>query len=341
MTESDLQKRLEKLGAQLVSDIEGWEKRTRGDRAKALDELSHSLGGALGEVVHTIAAEAEKARAREEDRRARRQREKEERRRERDARHPPSVAVGVVFLTAAVVCAVMGVMNPGLWWMVFVALGLGLSGAGQLASAARRRRDAQPAPKGPAPAETHEVDALCDQLLADLEGSPAAVKDFISEPKKTVATMRSTLKALDMRRQQLLAEDAVGRLEALATQRAALETRRAAATDPEALTRMNEALGSMAGQAQALEHLKAATERVDGEYTSLLVHLQELRTRVSVAKSTSTHVQLEGLKASVRRLNDELGAISDAMEAVRRGDVSAVTPVDDAPAPGERTRVHE
>ncbi|MDX2011859.1 MAG: hypothetical protein SFW67_16820 [Myxococcaceae bacterium] len=340
MTENDLQKRLEKLGSELVSDIEAWEKRTRGDRAKALDELSHSLGGALGEVVHTIAAEAEKAKAREDERKARRREEKEARRRERDARNPPSIAVGVVFLTAAVLCAVMGVMNPGLWWMVFVALGLGLSGAGQLASAARRRRDARPA--APLASDvTHEVDALCDQLLVDLEASPDAVKAFISEPKKTVATMRATLKALDVRRQQLLSEDAVGRLARLERQRAEVETKRAAATDPEALARMNEALGSMAGQRQALEQLKTATERVDGEYTSLLVHLQELRTRVAVAKSTSTQVQLEGLKVSVQRLNDELGAISEAMEAVRRGDVSAVVETTGADPRRERERVRE
>jgi hypothetical protein len=337
MTESDLQKRLEKLGAQLVSDIESWEKRTRGDRTKALDELSHSLGGALGEVVHTIAAEAEKAKQRDDERKAR----KAERKREREARNPPSVAVGVVFLTAAVLCAVMGILNPQLWWMVFVALGLGLSGAGQVASASRRKRalgpEPTPAPERPA---VHEVDGVCDQLLADLEASPDAVKQFISEPKKTVTVMRTTLKALDQRRQQLLGEDATGRLQALATQRTSIEARRAATTDPETLQRMNEALHSMDGQREALEQLRVATDRVDGEYTSLLVHLQELRTRVAVAKSTSSHVQLEGLKASVQRLNDELGAISEAMEAVRRGDVAPVSEVGGATS-REGVRVRE
>jgi hypothetical protein len=330
--DDDLQKRLERLGSQLVGDIEAWEKRTRTDRARALDELTRSLGGALGEVVHTITSEAEKAHAQKEARR-------ERLRREREARHPPSVAAGVALLAVAALCAVLALLNPHLWWMVFVTLGLGLSGARQLAGASRDQPGVAPSANG-ARAPTHEVDALCDQLLADLEASPDAVKAFVSDPKKTVASMRSTLGALDVRRRQLLAEDAQGRLEALSRQQRDLEARRSAASDPEALGRWSEALASLDEQRRALVALKAATERVDGEYTSLLVHLQELRTRVSLARSASTHVQLEGLEASVRRLNDELNAISEAMEAVRRGDVTTVAEVGESRAPTrEGTRV--
>jgi len=103
---------------------------------------------------------------------------------------------------------------------------------------------------------------------------------------------------------------------------------------------MTDALSSIAGQRHALEQLVVMAERVDGEYTSLLVHLQELRTRVSVARSTSGAVEFEGVKASVQRLNEELGAISEAMEAVRRGDVSPVTSIEGSEAAREdRTRV--
>lgn len=337
MAENDLQKRLEKLGGQLVSDIEAWEKRTRGERAKVLDQLAHTIEGKLGQALEKIAEESAKHRSREE----RRERKKAERRRQREMRNPPSVAGGIVMLLAAVVCGVMGVLNPQLWWMVFVALGVGLGGAGQLAGAARQKKelaasaapepDADEPPRVPEATKVHEVDVLCDQLLADLAAAPEAVRTFITDPEKTVGSMRVTLKSLDLRRQQLLTEDAKGRLEAATKQRAELTARHDAATDPETKLRMEEALRSMAAQEDALRQLHVMTERVDGEYTSLLVHLQELRTRVSVAKSSGSSVQLQGLRSSVQRLNDELGAISEAMEAVRRGDLSPVSDVGGEP----------
>ncbi len=251
----------------------------------------------------------------------------------------------MIELAVAAVCAVIAANNHDLFWMIFVALGFGLAGASQLAKVARVEKaladSNQAATPSTDPPARHEVDVTCDQLLADLAAAPEAVRAFVSQPEKTVASMRVTLKSLDQRRQQLLAEDAKGRLAQLEQQRQSLQARHDAATDPETKQRMEEALHSMGGQRQALEHLALMTERVDGEYTSLLVHLQELRTRVSVAKSTTSSVQLEGVKTSVKRLNDELGAISEALEAVRRGEASPVSEIgtdEGAVRTKERTR---
>ncbi len=325
MADNDLQKRLEKLGEQLVTDIERWEQRTRGDRAERLNHLSQTLEAKVGKAFTRLAEQSARAQVREE-RKARRRQAREARRHQQ-----PTTAGGVVMLTIAALCAVMGVVNPNLFWMVFVALGLGLGGARQLTEAWRRRpegseseppvevkpvRQAAPAP--------HEVDALCDTLLTELAQAPQTVRTFISEPQQTVASMRATLKSLDQRRQQLLAEGAQGRLAAADQQRAELQTRLEGTQDLETRRRLEEGLQSMASQRSALEQLLVLTERVDGEYTALLIHLQELRTRVSLAKSSGSTVQLEGVKASVQRLNDELGAISEAMDAVRRGELSPV-----------------
>ncbi|MDP3504281.1 MAG: hypothetical protein Q8S33_28345 [Myxococcales bacterium] len=343
MADNDLQKRIEKLGEQLVTDIEAWEKRTRTERAQVLDQLSHTLEEKVGAALTKLAEKGHHERARIEKR--------ERRRAERQARkqQEPTTAGGIVFLIAAVICAVMGIVNPQMWWMVFVALGLGLGGAGQLAGAAKRRKElaaekaeAEPVEPVKARASTtvHEVDALCDALLAELATAPETVRTFVSDPQKTVTSMRATLKSLDLRRQQLLGEDAAGRLAAARAQHTELQARHDATGDAETKLRMEEALRSMSSQEAALQHLLVMTERVDGEYTSLLVHLQELRTRVSVARSSSTSVQLEGVKASVQRLNDELGAISEAMDAVRRGDLSPVSAVDEGDSqPKGRSRV--
>jgi len=346
MADNDLQKRLEKLGEQLVTNIEGWEKRTRGERGQVLDQLTHALEEKVGKALTKLAEKGHREQARL-VKRERRRRERQQRKHQE-----PTTVGGIVFLIAAAICAVMGIVNPHMFWMVFVALGLGLGGAGQLAGAARRRKalgetaedeaDTEPveAPKARPSTQAHEIDALCDALLADLGTAPETVRTFVSDPQKTVTSMRATLKSLDLRRQQLMGEDAAGRLAAARTQRAEFQVRHDTTGDAETKVRMEEALRSMSSQEAALQHLLVMTERVDGEYTSLFVHLQELRTRVSVAKSSSSSVQLEGVKASVQRLNDELGAISEAMEAVSRGALSPVSPADERAAQAKgRSRV--
>jgi hypothetical protein len=321
MADKDLQNRLEKLGAQLVTEIEAWEKRTRGERAQVLDHLTLRFEEKVGEALTKLAETGHREQVRLE-KRERRRLEREERK-----QHEPTIAAGIVFLIAAVICAVMGIVNPQTWWMVFVALGLGLGGARQLAGATRQRRELEKtvvdATQVKPSQQAHEVDVLCDALLNDLASAPETVRTFISDPHKTVTSMRATLKSLDLRRQQLLGEDAFARLEAARAKRLELQSRHDTTADAETKLRMAEALGSMESQERALQQLLVMTERVDSEYTSLLVHLQELRTRVSIAKSSSTSVQLEGVKASVLHLNDELGAISEAMDAVRRDEATA------------------
>lgn len=300
MGDSDLQKRLEKLGNQLVTDIERWERRTRGDRQRVMEDLTHSLGDQISKALGKVDQAQQKAIARHERQEAKRQaREARLRKREEG-----SLVRGVFAMLAAFICGAFAVLRPDLWWMIFVALALFMSGGQQLGSAVRRRKtnDAE-----------HEVDALCDQLLADLKASPEAVRTFVSDPEKTVKTMRGTLKALDQRRQQLLAEDAPGQLAEAQARRAELSVKRDNASDPAARQRLGDAMEGLDGQLAAIQQLVAVTERVDGEYTALLVRLQELKTRVAVARSSGTQVQLDGLRASVARLNEELGAIAEAM----------------------------
>lgn len=331
MGDSDLQRRLEKLGAQLVKDIEGWEQRTRGDRQRVMEDFTRTVGGKISDALKHLDAAQQKSVARKARREA-----KELRRLQKERLRAPSLIAGVFSLLAAFICIVFSATRPDLWWMIFVALGLGVSGGKQISAALRLKGEGRTEREVEA---KHEVDALCDDLLADLEASPEAVRQFISDPEKTVKTMRSTLKALDQRRRQLLEEDAPGRLAQANVRRGELVVKRDNAVDPEARQRLGDAIEGLDGQVSALRQLAAVTERVDGEYTALLVRLQELKTRVSVARSSGTQVQLDGLKVSVQRLNDELGAIAEAMAAVERGDVQPVAEVSASTEGPERARL--
>jgi small-conductance mechanosensitive channel len=217
--------------------------------------------------------------------------------------------------------------------MVFVALGLAMAGAQQLQLVGERRRlergtrRAQEEPPPVPAASRHEVDVLCDQLRADLAQSPEAVRGFLQEPEKTVESLRQTCRALDERRRQLFAEAPPERLAALEAQRAELLRKHAEATDAQARRRLDDAAHSLRGQVEALQRLRQNAERVDGEYTSLLVLLQELRTRVSLARSAGSTTQLEGLHKSVQRLNVELDAITEALEAAQHEGMPAISDV--------------
>jgi hypothetical protein len=332
MADNDLQQRLEKLGRSILKDVEDWELATRDRRRQALERLSRAF-------------DKEERWQRKRERKLERRRRRQEERLAR-AQQKASLPNGLVFLAAALVCAGFAITRPGLWWMIFVAFGLGSAGAQQLHLASQQRRlergqragqgEEEPEARREAPQGRHEVDVLCDQLLADLAQSPEAVRSFLKKPEQTVESLRRTCRALDERRQQLLAERPAERLEALQAQRAELLRKREAASDAEARRKLEQALRSLEGQASALERLRQSTERVDGEYTSLLVLLQELRTRVSVARTAGGSTQLEGLRDSVQRLNTELEAITDALESVQREGLSPVSEIseeDSGPRP--------
>ncbi len=90
--------------------------------------------------------------------------------------------------------------------------------------------------------------------------------------------------------------------------------RRDAAGDEVARQKLGDALESLDSQVLALRQLGAAYERVDGEYTALLITLHELKTRISLAKSAGSAVKLDGLRQNVGGLSSMLVAITGALE---------------------------
>src|SRR5688572_10146147 len=70
---------------------------------------------------------------------------KREKKREKEMGEASTFGGSVMVIIAAVL-AVMGVLSPDKWWLLFVALGLGIGGAKQIELA--RRRDKQLGPRG-------------------------------------------------------------------------------------------------------------------------------------------------------------------------------------------------
>lgn len=224
---------------------------------------------------------------------------------------------GLVGIAIALVLVGFVLLHPAMWWLLFVALGIGSGGARQFALASRRDAQEQRArPPAPveAPAARHEIDELCDQLLVDLKSSAEVVRTFLQDPERTVESLRTTAKTVDERRRALILADAPAKLTALATRRAELSQKRDASLDALARAKFDAALRSLDGEEAALKQLQTMEQRLEGEYSSLVALLQELRTRVAVARSTGAAPQLTDVQQSVQRLNAELEAISESLQ---------------------------
>ena len=128
---------------------------------------------------------------------------KRERRREREMKEA-SVVGGSVMLLAAVVLAVVGVLNPEKWWLLFVALSIGLGGGKQIEQARRRARLGPPQQEPAAVKQVDRFEQACDRLLAELKDSPAVVRDFLGKPEATVEAIRSACRQLKQRQEQML-----------------------------------------------------------------------------------------------------------------------------------------
>ncbi len=290
------------------------------------------LQGTIERLSTTL---AKSGKSRREERRATRKELKREKELEK-----ASVPGGVFALLMAVAMMIMAVTHTQYWWLIFVALCVGSGGANQLALARERDRQASGGTdeKKQELTAQHEIDALCDQLLTDLKASPEVVRAFLQHPEKTVEALRTTAKAVDQRRKDLAGAGSAEQLTALNKQRAELTSRRDASSDMEARVKFDGALRSLDGQESALKLLVAVSERLDGEYTSLLVLLQELKTRVAVARSTNTGSQLDGLEQNVQRLNAELQAITESL-VMAPIDEGATTDSTDSLSPRERVGV--
>lgn len=219
-----------------------------------------------------------------------------------------SVIGGSVMLLIALLLAVFGVLNPDKWWLLFVALGVGVGGARQI-DLARRRDKGLATPEAVKKADRFE--AACDLLLVELKDSPQAVREFLGKPEVTVEAIRAACRQLGQRQQQLLDTASAADLE---QERKELEGR-LGQLDPVTYKRATDALKL---RTELFHQVRATADRLASEQQILLTSLESLRMRVALAKGAGGQgAPLGELKAEVDRLSDELTAITDALESVQ------------------------
>lgn len=339
---------------------------SRGAYAPIIQQLVVATGVHVVDRIAAKIAEKEERRqsrherraAEHEQRRARRELKEALRRKASEASDRPK---GYVFAAGGLVALGFALTQPHLWWMLFVALGFGMSAATHLGRAHRReverRREREASgetergaaatattPATPTPPDDPRVariQQLSDQLLADVASGPALFKGVIKHPKETIEGLRQACLAIARRERELRAALAAQDETALATERAQLALRVTAESDAIVRDRLAAALRALDEQRAHRAEVATAASRLDAENTRILYTLESLHMQLLRARSTDAGApELGGkLRQSLEDLTHEVDAVAEALEWVEApGRVADTTPPATGVSAGDAAR---
>ncbi len=323
-----------------------WKREVTDNLKRVGQELATGLTREAADALTRIREDRERKRRKQEARAERRRLKDEEKRRRREARKGPvAKAEGAVFSIAAVVFLVLS-FTTDMWWMAFIALGMGISAAQRFASSA-----AAPALPGTTQSESTtkdpraaRIDEVCDKLKQVIAESPKSVREFLSsQPEQTVDALRQACHDL-LRREtalrQLASTEEKARLE---QDRENLRERIAATDDDVVRARLVQALAALEQQRAQFAQVQKQADRLDAERVRLGHTLDGLYAQVlslRTADAGSMDLAGSGLRVSLERMREELSALAQATEEGHRQDWGAsldpVGPIDGGEADDDR-----
>lgn len=312
--------------------IRGALQHNRNQYAALVEQIMAETGADVTERVTARLAERHQ-------RRLDRWRRRDERRAGGLSQNRADMPRGVVYSAAALVCLVLAVLQPGMWWLVFVALGLGTSAASMFGRAARPRQ-AEPAADGSesrraaestaaavderepsAPAEPSDptvirIQTLCDKLLAELESGPPIVRQVVTQPQATIGGLRQACLEIARRERELRRVLAAQDEASLVAERDALVTRLSNEHDEIVRDRLGQALRALEQQLAHRAELATAATRLEAENTRIVYTLENLHMQLLRARSTDVGApELGGkLRESLGELGTEIDAVAEALE---------------------------
>ncbi len=275
----------------------------------------------------------QRALAVEDDRRARRAARRQERRERRAARRGArrrSPRSGAFLLAGAAALTIL-VVDGAPFWLLFIALWMIFEGSRRLIG----RRG--PEVEGEAvrddtgvDARLARVDALCDQLLADIQSAPPVLREIVQRPEETVQALRDGVHALERREREIRALARPEDDARLQSERDSLQQRLASEQDAVTRQRLGQALEALDQQRSQRASLLTAASRLEAERTRLLYTLEGLHTQVLAVRSNAEAGQekaaADRLRQSLDTLSSEVSAVAEALESVQAVDAGAVSP---------------
>lgn len=183
------------------------------------------------------------------------------------------------------------------------------------------------------------VDALCDQLLADIRSGPAVLREIVQRPEESVQALRDGVHALERREREIRSLARPEDDARLQSERESLQRRLTAEQDAVTRQRLGQAMEALDQQRSQRASLITAASRLEAERTRLLYTLEGLHTQVLAVRSTAEAGQeqaaAERLRQSLDTLSGEVSAVAGALESVQAVDAGAV-PAPPASVPDAR-----
>ena len=313
---------VEEWGRQFGREMEQWGQHLGQEMQQWARHLEHKH---RDKWERRMQREAERQAAREARRALKRRRQLEE----------ANPFMAWVFALAAVVMVGMAVIHPHLWWLVFVALGMGTASAGilgqvhqlkkarlQEGTASRESaRDEAPASRPAEDPRTARVDTLCDKLLAEFRAGPGVLREVVHQPEQTVEGLRKSCHELVRRERELRELSSPEDERRLEEERARVAARVESERDAVVKERLEGALKLLDEQRRQRAELATAASRLEAEHMRLYYTLENLYTqvlRVRSADAASADVAGAGLRRSVEQLGQEMDAVAEALEESTR-----------------------
>ena len=192
-----------------------------------------------------------------------------------------------------------------------------------------------PRPALAAPAQdprAWRIDSSCAGLESQIQRAPPQARAYLGASLSTVRALRETCHGL-LRREQALRAETSGEVKAeLEGARDGLQKRLDAATDEHVRKSLASALAAIDEQQRQRALMARTADRLDAELTRLLWTMDGMSAQLARLRTAGAEVSAAAdveVSRAVKKLQDEIGAIADALEEIAADQRGEIVPVSD------------
>ena len=197
------------------------------------------------------------------------------------------------------------------------------------------------APPPPRPAQdprAWRIDSSCAGLESQIQRAPPQARAYLGASLSTVRALRETCHGLLRRETALRAETSDEAKAELERARAGLQKRLDAATDEHVRKSLASALAAIDEQQRQRALIARTADRLDAELTRLLWTMDGMSAQLARLRTAGAEVSAAAdveVSRAVKKLQDEIGAIADALEEIAADQRGEIVPVSDVGGGGD------
>ncbi|HZN95054.1 MAG TPA: hypothetical protein VFB81_20210 [Myxococcales bacterium] len=182
------------------------------------------------------------------------------------------------------------------------------------------------------------IDSSCAGLEGQIQRAPPQARAYLGASLSTVRALRETCHGLLRRETALRAETSDEAKAELERARAGLQKRLDAATDEHVRKSLASALAAIDEQQRQRALMARTADRLDAELTRLLWTMDGMSAQLARLRTAGAEVSAAAdveVSRAVKKLQDEIGAIADALEEIAADQRGEIVPVSDVGGGGD------